>query len=364
MVCVALAQQVQGQIVRNYDVNFTSAAPTIDGVLGAGEWDTAASAAGTWGVLRETESDLDTENNRFRMMWDATALYVLYETDHPGPWFDPIDKVGNPNPNISFGEDNLNLYFDPNTNGDPNFVANPESNVDGYQFAFNQYHDPDGGALTSTNANRQGVGFYTEAHVNTPFGDQAFWNDVDKDGTRDGADVEGAALQDIVVSQTTGTNGSVTEMIFPWTNFNALAEITVVVDDVETQVPTGLNHTSAPVNGEQWFFNMSRINSVNAGNFLPIWNWHSAQSFALRPHGTITFLSAAGVPGDTNGDGNVDGEDFLELQRTNPDGLPEWEANFGTLASSAAASAVPEPSMMGLALLASAALLGRRRQAA
>ena len=112
------APYASGQTVRNYDVNLTSTAPVIDGVVSPGEWDAASAAAGDWRELRKDESDVDTENNRFRMLWDDTNLYILYETDF-GTYFDPIDKVNNPNPTISFGEDNLNLYIDPNTNGLP-----------------------------------------------------------------------------------------------------------------------------------------------------------------------------------------------------------------------------------------------------
>ena len=332
------------QTVRNYDVQFTSTAPTIDGVVNAGEWANAAAVAGTWGVLREAEGELDTENNRFRMMWDANNLYVLYETAF-NTFFDPADKVGNPNPIISFGEDNLNLYFDPNTDGGPNFVDNPEDNVDGYQFAFNQYHDPDNGSLTSTNANRQGVGFYTEAHANTPFGNQANW------GGASSTLVNGEAMQDIVVSQRNGAAGGVAEMVFPFANFNADATTPGTTDasdfnsnglvdgddllvwqrgsgltgqtdkstgdanadgnvdgaDLElwktaygtdTRYVTGLNAVDGPDSGDKWFFNMSRINGQgDNGNFLPIWNWHSASSFALRPHGTITFLGAPAAVG-------------------------------------------------------------------
>lgn len=340
-IVLAGASPAVAQTVRNYNVNKTNVAPTIDGVISPGEWNNAATAAGTWGVLREAEGELDTENNRFRMMWDANNLYVLYETNF-NIWSDPADKVGDPNPGISFGADNLNLYLDPNTDGGPNFVDNPEDNVDGYQFAFNQFSDPDNGSLTSTDANRQGVGFFTEAHANTPFGDQANWN-------RGGSQVAGAALQNIVVSQRNNASGGVAEIVFPFANFNADAVLPGTTDAADfnsdglvnggdfliwqrgkgltgqtdkttgdanldgnvdaadldqwktaygtnTQYITGLNATSGVDPGDQWFFNMSRINGQgDQGNFLPIWNWHSAQSFALRPHGTITFLGAPAV---------------------------------------------------------------------
>jgi hypothetical protein len=269
----------------------------------------------------------------------------LYETDFN--IFADADKVGVPNPNISFDTNVLNLYFDPNTDGEENAV--PDTEVDGYQLAFHQFHDPDNGSLISTDADRQGVGFFTEAHHNTPFGDQAHWN-------RGGVDVEGAAMQDIVVAQRNGDTGGLAEVVFPWANFNADSHVAetvtpgdfdsdglvdgndfltwqrgfgltdeldssngdadfdgdVDVDDLvvwkdaygtDTQIPTGLNRVDGPVNDEQWYFQVGRQNGEgDVGNFLPVWNWNANQPFAPRPHGTITFqggpgaLSAAAVP--------------------------------------------------------------------
>jgi hypothetical protein len=343
---IANAQTVP---VRNYNVNRATTAPVADGVVSPGEWSAAATAAGSWGVLRETSADVDTENNRFRMMWDNTNLYILYETDF-NQFVQEADPIGNPTPNISFAPDVLNLYIDPNEDNDPNFVTDPENNVDGYQLAFNQFTAPGGGALISTNANRQGVGFYTEAHVGTPFGDQAKWN-------TGGSDVQGGGLQNIVVAQKNGAAGGVAEVVFPWANFNALAfapgttvetdfnsdglvdgqdfliwqrglgpnpgtdkstgdaNLDLVVDGADldlwkaaygtnTQIETGLNATEGPTAGDIWFFNMCRQNGLgDAGNFLPIWNWHEGQSFAPRPHGTLTFTGpvvAAAVPEPTS----------------------------------------------------------------
>ena len=63
----------------------------------------------------------------------------------------------------------------------------------------------------------------------------------------------------------------------------------------------------------------------------------------------IDFLS-----GDFNGDGKVDGEDFLLWQRNPGVGsLADWEANYGMVATlSAASAAVPEPASMLLMLAA------------
>jgi hypothetical protein len=328
------------ETVRNYDVQFTSTAPVADGVVGANEWNAASPEAGSWTLLRTgdatTPPSPDAENNRFRMLWDATNLYILYETGF-NQWVAEAD-INNPKPDISFAADNLNLYWDPNTDGEQNDV--PDSEVDGYQVAFNQPTHPTGGALISTNADRQGVGFFTEAHNNTGFGDNANWN-------RGGSQVGGDGLQDIVVAQKNGATGGVAEIVFPWANFNADALVPGPESDAsdfnsngvvdggdfltwqrnlgatgqpdkttgdatgdgnvdaadlaawkaangdDNRVATGLNHTEAPVNNEVWFFVMSRINGQgDVGNFLPIWNWHNDQSFTFHPHGTITFKGA------------------------------------------------------------------------
>ncbi len=61
-----------------------------------------------------------------------------------------------------------------------------------------------------------------------------------------------------------------------------------------------------------------------------------------------------GVSGDFDSDGDVDGADFLEWQRTEgtPAGLTAWQNNYGALAPLAATSAaVPEPNGLILAVV-------------
>lgn len=75
----------------------------------------------------------------------------------------------------------------------------------------------------------------------------------------------------------------------------------------------------------------------------------------------ISFTDAAGLDGDFNNDGSVDGLDFLEWQRNPAVGdLSDWEANYG-LPLTAATTAVPEPSSLMLCIL-SATLLTRTRR--
>ena len=68
-------------------------------------------------------------------------------------------------------------------------------------------------------------------------------------------------------------------------------------------------------------------------------------------------------PGDFDGDGDVDGNDFLEWQKTDgtPAGLADWNGNYGTgVTAGAAAASVPEPTT--LILLMSLGVVGGLRR--
>ncbi len=76
------------------------------------------------------------------------------------------------------------------------------------------------------------------------------------------------------------------------------------------------------------------------------------------------FPSVVGLPGDFDGDNDVDGADFLVWQRdTTGKSLSDWQSNFGTVGSAAAATgAVPEPSSLLLLAIGSLAMSCRNRQ--
>lgn len=78
---------------------------------------------------------------------------------------------------------------------------------------------------------------------------------------------------------------------------------------------------------------------------------------------SIVLLLASGTPGDFDGNGVVDGLDFLEWQRTDgtPGGLLDLQNNYGTEALAGAATAVPEPTSAILLLLGAFTCLGRGR---
>ena len=78
------------------------------------------------------------------------------------------------------------------------------------------------------------------------------------------------------------------------------------------------------------------------------------------------LLLSGGTPGDFDGDGDVDGFDFLEWQIGNSPNplsqsdLMDWENNYGTGGLAAATAAVPEPTS-ALLVLATAVMLGLNR---
>jgi len=79
---------------------------------------------------------------------------------------------------------------------------------------------------------------------------------------------------------------------------------------------------------------------------------------------SIVLQLAAATPGDFDGDGDVDGNDFLEWQRTDgtPGGSADWQANYSTGALAGAVTAVPEPTSATILLLGALAWMGRGRR--
>ena len=88
------------------------------------------------------------------------------------------------------------------------------------------------------------------------------------------------------------------------------------------------------------------------------WNSFNA-GVGLGGFQIVGELALTGPITDVEPDGDVDGADFLELQRSNPALISTWESEYGTAASLASAThAVPEPS--SIALLAFGWLFRRR----
>lgn len=73
----------------------------------------------------------------------------------------------------------------------------------------------------------------------------------------------------------------------------------------------------------------------------------------------VTALPSTGIPGDADGDNDVDGTDFLILQRDNPGEIATWQANYPAPLS--AIQAVPEPSGLMLVTLSALLIAAKRR---
>ena len=109
-------------------------------------------------------------------------------------------------------------------------------------------------------------------------------------------------------------------------------------------------------------------------SYEDLWNdgvlqYEGANSGAFADHFTVTgtkgaadytlTVGSAGLDGDFDGDGDVDGSDFLTWQRDGGD-LSLWTANYPP-ASTANFGSVPEPTSMLLVVLGGLAMLGARR---
>jgi hypothetical protein len=77
--------------------------------------------------------------------------------------------------------------------------------------------------------------------------------------------------------------------------------------------------------------------------------------------GNVVYVDT-GFAADADGDGDVDGSDFLKIQRETPALIAQWIAEYGSGSPLAAAQAVPEPVSASLLALAMVLAGCRRRQ--
>lgn len=76
--------------------------------------------------------------------------------------------------------------------------------------------------------------------------------------------------------------------------------------------------------------------------------------------GDVVFVAPTGV--DVDNDGDVDGADFLAIQRNDPASINAWQAGYGTTPAAANVGVVPEPTAACLLLGAVAASVAVRRR--
>ncbi len=274
---------VVGQYIPpSYVVRYVEQPPVIDGILTtSAEWAAAQPAEENWTLMRSGvnfANDLpDDTANRFVALWGDEGLYLQHQVDFGG-WAD-----------LGYGRldgayENLNLYFDPNADWESNDQALP----DGYRLSFNQ-------PLGETDSLE--VGWEVDA-----FADALFGGSLDGDSW---SEFGGAQMK-----QTTSSvpEFGYTELFIPWSDFDATNPEQVenpATDEV------GLYHPEAPLDGEEWFFNIARIETSGS---LPTWAAAPGNTFfAQRPHGVLQFSKSSAILGDFDGDGMLTVIDINQL---------------------------------------------------
>lgn len=116
-------------------------------------------------------------------------------------------------------------------------------------------------------------------------------------------------------------------------------------------------------------FNIVAVDGSLSGSFAGladgalVGNFGGVDVFIDYAASGVTLLTAPGADVDLDNDGDVDGADFLAIQRTNPALLASWQAQYGAGTPPLAGSqAIPEPSTALLAACASMLLQTRRRR--
>ena len=129
-------------------------------------------------------------------------------------------------------------------------------------------------------------------------------------------------------------------------------EITMVQGTfTHNSVPIPVDHMRPNPDPGRWgFFSMSAINTQD---------WTYWDNFCFTDVGETCGVQTQ--PGDHDGDGDVDGNDFLGSQLLGASAISDWKGNYG-VATLSGVAAVPEPSTLSLCALAAFALWPTRRQ--
>lgn len=342
-----------------YEVNLiTDAAmtPTIDGIASLGEWD-AANVAGDWVAL--STGNVDAHNLEFRMLWDASNLYIMGQTNYAG-FRPPTDE--NEDPNTDGSNYTHHIFLDPNRDME-DFSARTDETSDAYRVSWSMSQ-----GFTSrmpsedpTQALRDVIdesgaflnfyipGFQLEANVNSTSGNTGKWARPD-----DGPNVNyrDDSHPGIIFAQNaentdlneTGVGGGIFEMAIAWSELDATnPERVLTQDDIneaqENETPelgavgdpdprfadpesplfleNGLYAVDGPMEDEIWAFEIGAITN-DANNSSPSWSnpmggdaeRASLESWGSSGFGRIQFIGAATSPLDCNGDGALDAGDL------------------------------------------------------
>ncbi len=119
-----------------------------------------------------------------------------------------------------------------------------------------------------------------------------------------------------------------------------------------------ISNIDLEASGAEWLYGVNQTVPLESGLTIDSGNNFSV-SVPFRSILALRIDAATGVPGDFNGDGFVDGSDFLVWQRGNSpnplsvEDLADWRDHFGAIPELAGSVAVPEPAArLIIALLA------------
>ena len=127
-------------------------------------------------------------------------------------------------------------------------------------------------------------------------------------------------------------------------------ETTITVKNLETADPA--TSFTTQIYGDSAFNSSTWYPSLRSGDLKN--NFDVAvdpTKFVKVDAWKVEVIRSDGPVTDTDSDGDVDGQDFLEIQRTDPGQIGTWVTEYGTSASAVAAASVPEPSTLTYCLL-------------
>ena len=257
----------------NYNVQFTSAAPTIDGTAETA-WSSASPAA-TGFVDRASSLTVSTQQTSVRMLWDSSKLYVLYEA---------IDDAIVP----AATANDTGFNFTATPQDAAVIMLDPSHNQNRAGMVYNITVDPAASCFT-----------YTEAGIG-----QLAWN-------------LGSGSQ--VAFANSGSNWTV-EMAIPW------AELNSTLTDAPGVV------IGAPGNGSIWGCQLGRYHSAGNNVIASKWNPNSPTTMQGRMIGTLTFQGGPAATGlSMSGLTPLFTSDFEQptfTAGTSVDGLGGWATSF------------------------------------
>ena len=144
--------------------------------------------------------------------------------------------------------------------------------------------------------------------------------------------------------------------LLPAPNFNVISGQIDYANQTFTVNINGSNYSyqSSQVtnNGGNYAFRDTTAAALAGGNIVLVAGNSAGANDGTYTIDDIKLEIAAAVPGDFDGDADVDGADFLTWQRDDAlaGGLTEWQGNYGASGSlSASLATVPEPSSLILA---------------